>query len=1163
MSSREERRNDTADENGEEEDELFEEEVEDEDHLTADRFSPVSNIGKESMSPSDRSRSINRSAELKSGKEKGVYYSLPPRKPDITEITMQLPGMGDDFMTVHVRLTPAIDLQPPKGNWLKEVEKDGEIDEEAQEEEEQGRDEEDEENEEEEDEEGDEDEDENGTVPRKRGGTQLGKGKKEANEEEEGDNEEEEENSDVNATKERLCPPWLLPLLSDDAFYWEHTLDKMFGYELPPSPNIDACGDPKSAIRRPRTSRDDGDGDAEDQTGDKLKTPDKVVITDAADDKSAASGDSSDADGDIREGELSTITVPTNQTSKQLEAQPRPARFSLQSSSSLGMNVQNQFPKRPVLRFTEASRLFYIVRSIGGKRWYLLDTLPMPEEESEEDVEEEAMEEVEEGEESEEDETNSASGSTETGDQNLDEEREKNVEGDQAKEPMEQAVGAQPDVDQVEEEEDDGGVPDASMLDMQSVICIDTLTLAALRCPAALRTCLVQKDPISLACIETWMRLDVNIALPILTTIYRTMLAIRAEAPRLPYSLPDWKFDYNIFLTSSYLAHRKPQYPRQTANLVSSTSQILTVVDSPCVGERQSYETMAGLLSVRTFPSKPILLQNLNHVVGMRLFVWLITEIPHHVLLQWASLKSSPPDSGRKDAETGSESDDGDDEEDEEGDGKKKAARYIASVVDAFWKRVPSVDGPYLILSPFLKAVVVEVRRRQRREREGFGASKYTLMECVAHALPKRIEDGKPKKDPLVASSFSLFPQNYGPPELSTPSPPNQRVYQSDLVILLLTLTTTPATRDATTVRTERLALGVRSHPRPLSYAPDGNYELLTYLLNKKTEKVRTPVEAVRSGYFRVLYLSLLRFVAPSSVMLLLSVTPLFSVMGPADRCPLPQLLHAWHIEWDFCFRGHLDHFINTFWNELYYRTLEKQFDDATVLRAKQLMLLEKVTERRNQYLFAIRQLNSRARPLSARAFVGFPVLVGEECEETLAISSTLEALPPIKPRKIIKSSEHPLNLSPYSEDWRHEEEHVRYMLASLPMAPRTYLTPETLHLLLFDVPHANRYAIHYLMRGCGVVQTQINPLKGAAVPAMEYALLTRNVEAVLMLLATGETLDDQMLGGMVNGEAWLYEAFRGRDAMRLLAVWRKKEQERKSDPDVRFGVLRTIPTSE
>nr|CCC94219.1 conserved hypothetical protein [Trypanosoma congolense IL3000] len=1082
-------------------------------------------------------RSVLPGGAASTGEKANKAPNLPQRKADVTEISMALPGLGGSVVNVAVRLSP----EPPLEYFIKRKDKTKKNDDNAvEEEEERGE------------EEGDKEEEDQSAV----GG-------------EEGD--EEGNNASSTVFPNDACPLWLRPILSDDTFYWDYTVSSMFGYTFIRASDSDTHGSAKPTHQKMSSDREDTSRSGEEsKTFDVSRNPGRVDTTDDTD-VDIIDDNTCEEYGSSYNASISPTAAPVMNSAIYNMFHSSSERPSLHSSPSGVFVMPAKQNPRATLCFREANRLFFIIKSLKSDRWYLLDKLPVPQSDMEE----------EEGYGEEEDDEDQGNGATRThlrSDESEDEEEsEEDAGGDEDGGQKSDDGHATPNTTAAavevvgsqwkneESADDEDLVPDASMLDMSSVICIDTLMLAALRCPTALRCCLSQEEPASLACVEAWMKMDVEVALPIFTSIFRTMLSVRASAGSLPYKLPDWVFDYNVFFTTAYLQHRISSYPRMSPSVPSSSSQAFSALESLYTGEKQSVETMAALLKVRVLPAKSILMENLNHVIGIHMFIWLLLEIPKNILLEWAGEVSAVSNANKNDSKSEGPSDDDYDAEEEEEAvlSLRYALQYTNGIVSLFWDRTRQADNSCIVLSPFFKAVILEVRRRQAREDNGLGVSKYSLMECIAHALLQRVEDGKPKKDPLVTSSFSYSPKGHGPSLLSTPSPSGQRLYQSDLVMLLLAVTTTAVPRNTNSVTTLGGSLSIRMQSVPISQSPDGHYELLKYLLVKKAGKVRTPLEVRQSGYFRLLYLSLLRFKASSTAKLILSMSPLYSLLGPTDRCPLPQLLHVWCIERDFFCKGHLDHFIRTYWNELYYRVLEKHFDESTLVRAKQLLLLEKMAERRNAYLFAIQQLASRAPFLSPKVVCGVSGTSVEESDDVLAIASAPETHPPVSPRNFLSGRADALSRLPYSHEWCHEVEHVQFMLASLHVEARTYLTPETLYLLLFDSVRPNPYAVYYLMRECGIVTVQANPLKGVPLPVMEHALLSRHKPAVLVLLAIGEVLDDQMLGGAINGEVWLHEAFRARDAMKLLHVWRKQEDDRKADPQVKYGIIRPMPAPQ
>ncbi|ESS70002.1 hypothetical protein TCDM_01088 [Trypanosoma cruzi Dm28c] len=710
---------------------------------------------------------------------------------------------------------------------------------------------------------------------------------------------------------------------------------------------------------------------------------------------------------------------------------------------------------------------------------------------------------------------------------------------------------------------------------MDSVICIDALMLAALQSPTALRCCLSQREPVSLTCVEHWLRMDLFAAMPIFTTIHRMMLSVYATGDsRLPYELPGAAMDFNLFFTASYLNHRIPAYPKLHIN--STPFDQRTTNDKEEVsfaGERRCIETMEAMLKVRTLPSRRILLRHLSSVVGIRLLLWLLLEIPKELLLAWGSNSSTgvdailnshfnPANKGGLDAPHNEEDEEEEDEEEEDEERTKKTAPGVAAAIAAFLQRTPHEDGPRFVLSPFLLAVVVEIRRRIKREAEGNSPSEFTLVECVGHVLPQRVEDGRPRKDPLVSESFSLLPESTaGASEGLATQPRMQKLYQSDLVMLLLVVTSTPTRRSLPCSErgSRRGSVLVRPGIHTFIGLSDGHHELFEYLLRKKAEKVRTSKETMESGYFRLLYLCLLRFKNLSSLKILLSMTPLFAVLGPHDRSPFGDLVYAWTLDRDLIIRNHLELFLDTFWNELYYRTLEKQYDEATIAKGRALLLLDKMMERRKAYSSTLQQMWTSAHSPSRVALIKpHPrnLAVGDVAS---FLQKTLETPTWSSPHRAVAGN---VSLSEYSDECLQAEEHVRLTFESLALAPRTYLTPETLYIALFSGPQQNLILLRYLMIRCRVVTVCANPLKEVAVPAMEYALRVGNIGAIESLLTIGVTLHDYIDDGNLAEDMFLCEAVPPNKVAPLLGIWKQKEEQRRINPLVSYGIIRTVQSA-
>ncbi|ORC90572.1 uncharacterized protein TM35_000083700 [Trypanosoma theileri] len=1166
----------------EEEEELLEEEEapeeeeeqeEEEDDENTKKGRGVKKEGNAKGINNNNNNNNNNSGDV--NKEVDEGEKLPPCKPAVREITLRLPGQGEEKKTVSVRLTtPAVaqvgKRKPPRNgnntNRRNNVDDDEEIEEEEDE------------------------------------------------IEEEEEEEEEEERSGVRRHR-RECPPWLPYLLSDDIFYWERTLEQMYGYAVPPvqendvNPGSGGLKREKSEGTRPFEEGDENGlhnlHEEEEEEEEEEKEEPEMSDNTKKDEKEPIPRNIFSAGGETTENSTSCLTVGShkalyNDISGVITAGDQQGDNEQDTYDSLYQHQQQSMPLSSqgllkhlsaksvpltVLRFPEASTILFLVRAANGRRWYLLDTIPKPtprdgvsdlstqstvvekkkKKRGDDDDDEEEEEEEGEGEEEEEEEEGEE-----------EEEEEKEEEGKADGEKTKEGEGQQEQNEDNNEDEDEDEIPSLEDLDMNSVICIDVLMLAALQSPTALRCCLSQREVVSFACIEQWLRMDLHAALPIFTTIHRMMLSVYTTGQmRLPYRLQGGVIDYNIFFTPSYLSHNIITYPRLNINNSPRAKKKHGKDDISFDGEKQSIETMDALLKVNLLPSKLILVKHLSSVVGIRMILHLLMGIPKSLLLSWGA---ASPTNGIKDSKTNMNrdsmdldneydeenelsdddhsdfNDDYDDYDNNEGRRRRKRRLDDASVAAEFLSRNAHETGPWFVPSPFLLAVALEIRRRQAREMKLHAPSQFSLIECVAHALLQRVEDGRPKQDPLLVSEFSLLPSecvNVDGLVLSRP----QRLYHSDLALLLLALTSTMVKREIVLPQKEkRKSVVVRSRTSMFNKPPDAHHELFSYLLRKKAEKKRTPEEMIQSGYFRLLYLSLLRFKNQSTVQLLLSMSPLFSLFGPLDRCPFDDLLNAWLLDHNME-NGHLhiELFVETFWNELHYRSTGGQFDDLTLNRGRTLLIIDKVQERRKSYLSLLHHMCSPVRTRTQTSMLR----ASQTCSSLEGAASPLANRPASAVRKATPPQ--PINLCEYDEDFRYTEEQVRLTFESLSMAPRTYLTPETLYAVLFTGQIRNVNAIRYLMIRCRVVTVQANPLTDPPVPAMEYALRCGDLHAINILLGVGVTLRDHIDGGNLVAEALLAESFVSKFTTPLLEEWKQKEKQRSIDPSVHYGMLRTV----
>lgn len=155
--------------------------------------------------------------------------------------------------------------------------------------------------------------------------------------------------------------------------------------------------------------------------------------------------------------------------------------------------------------------------------------------------------------------------------------------------------------------EEFGRLPD---YDMESIIPISVLMLAALRSHMALQLCLLQPplprrfdaqtmDDVNSAAtgsavssmlhpVQRWLRDDSEAGWAVLSPIYTARLGIIAlEANRLPYSLPPMELDFNLFFTRNYLVasgiapRLTPSFPTSTTTNAASANATTIYGSSP------------------------------------------------------------------------------------------------------------------------------------------------------------------------------------------------------------------------------------------------------------------------------------------------------------------------------------------------------------------------------------------------------------------------------------------------------------------------------------------------------------------------------------------------------------------------------------------------------
>jgi hypothetical protein len=162
---------------------------------------------------------------------------------------------------------------------------------------------------------------------------------------------------------------------------------------------------------------------------------------------------------------------------------------------------------------------------------------------------------------------------------------------------------------------------------------------------------------------------------------------------------------------------------------------------------------------------------------------------------------------------------------------------------------------------------------------------------------------------------------------------------------------------------------------------------------------------------------------------------------------------------------------------------------------------------------------------------------------------------------------------------------HVYDLWAAFPAAPATYLTPETLHVLLFGRPtsavvgesgsaegaatssqphrrHFQTAALRVLLEN-GIHTVQPCPLDTAEIPAMEAALSRTDVAAVQVLLGLGAaSLHDLRTDGGATFEAWAESIFSPAEVEVLHLIDAKNGRATRSDPRVQYGARRFEATT-
>ncbi|CAD2217735.1 hypothetical protein ADEAN_000521500 [Angomonas deanei] len=543
-------------------------------------------------------------------------------------------------------------------------------------------------------------------------------------------------------------------------------------------------------------------------------------------------------------------------------------------------------------------------------------------------------------------------------------------------------------------------------------------------------------------------------------------------------------------------------------------------------------------------------------------------------------------------------------------------------------KERQTILDPVLLPSPLLINTITELRRRLLREAAGKPPSKHTLEACLQEFLNEtHVEDGA-LHDPLVTKNFYLYtagPAVVGEDQANDTSNAHfrhQKVFQSDLVLLLLALLTSPRSGGAKSIVPHTISEDLsESMKRPQSSrrmtkvlkkmsahinksTTDVDAHTLTFvdLLQMKVDKHVTPLDKVRSGMMRLLFLNLPRFLLSKSVILLCEAAPLYEMLGLNESCPLPDLVNGWSAEITLSkslnpstissTSSFLNTFVNYFWDEIYTRLEEKLYDKPAVQVMSQKMpsLLEKVRERHGQFVGVLDLISRRVKVVVPRGAKTAPT--GEDSNNaskrlslstdrgskqvrTLSLSMSMGGIDgkPVEYKSGeatsafgIDSEKHVTltDPSPYSEEYQQEEQRVRAILESLPMASKSIYSPKTLFHLLFRNTDVDVVTVKFVLKQPSVNgQVSANPLRDTAVPALQYAIEEHNFTIAKLLVGLGASLEELTDEGTTVLRCLAEEVFTEEEVSELMEVYRYNQRAVAADPNLGFGIYRTLAVDE
>lgn len=933
----------------------------------------------------------------------------------------------------------------------------------------------------------------------------------EAEEDEQNDDDDEEEDDDG---EPKLPPPYWLPyLLSNDTFYLDRVLSVMYGWTVKPPevvlPDESHDLDEEAPVEKEVNSEDEAQEENDEDGPPKAEEGDGNADREPADRSGDDDDDEESTGGDIPEAD----------------------------ETSVGAKPVVQPPVYP--GFAHPNYKFYIVLDQTSGEWHMLDLHPsiwkhryhLAMEEKRRAAEEGLAE-------------RAARKEMKTNDEEEEDEEESNEEEEEEEEE-----------EDIDDEEDDYDY------DLSTLICIDSLMLAAIQSPVALRYILMQPTAPSLQLIQDWMEKDLEVGFSYLSTIYSMIAFIqRNDGQRLPHRIPRLALDFNYFFQPAYLYSLSP--PKFMNSAVEDANSFDSIVSSRSVDGQMVMQT---LLSVGIAPSGPIELHHFATVEGILLGLWLMLAMPKSEFLKWSARR---PASANDDQQPVDEEDEEEDEDDGE-DGSVTESlleRRLKRDEKSALKSKLAEQKQLFLPAALLSKIIIELRRRVRRHRNGKAPSTFPFAMCLERVYkPEALENGK--DDPLVASSFTMdtaysllkmggqdLPKDLDA-IMSGSVTRHQKLYQSDLALLVLsmmsphTAAAVPLAPRPPSARSKELlirkAVPLDSlHPPPVLF--------FERLLKDKMNLMRTPLHKARSGTLRLLYLMLHRFKLPDFAHLLTVQSPLYQLFGVNERCPLPELVASWLMERRSEKMMNLEIFVNMFWHELYCRMEYGLYAPKVIEFLKKYCptIIRMVNERETQFSGVIDILGGLLHRHSAVHHTALKKKLLSGADESQSGAASDNSFD-------VKVDISLLNPSPYDAEYIREESRVVAAFESLSMPSRTYYTPETLYRLLFTVANVDLVAVRYLMVVRGITTIRQNPFSDKEVEALEYAITTQNQLITKLIVGLGFTIDGTLDEGKMTVDFYAENRFDVKDVLHLKEVWAGNCKTIASDPNRQYGILR------